>query len=285
MIIVMEPGVPETAVEAVISHLTQGDFDVHRSSGQDRIILGVVGGVTDNDIAVVSELNGVAQVVRVSEPYRLASRKFLQRATAVGGEFGEIGGANLWLAIEPVGLLAETEAPEPAYALSAGRPFDAAVTRSAKARERVGALPCMSIHGRAESPAHPVVFVRRESHWTVERWLAAAERELVQGGVSVVLLEGGTEAGATEKSFDAMILARAKARSHLPILVDVPVIAGQRKYVGVSALAAVGAGADGVILRVFVGQSERPPYRAATLGWEEATALSERLRQVRKAMV
>ena len=47
MIVVMEPDIPEAAVEAVLSHLTRAQFDVHRSSGQRRTILGVVGEVTD----------------------------------------------------------------------------------------------------------------------------------------------------------------------------------------------------------------------------------------------
>src|SRR5690606_34402112 len=91
MIVVMESDAPESAIEAVIAYLVQNNFDVHRSSGQTRTILGVVGDVTESDVAVVREIEAVAEVVRVSEPYRLSSRRFRQRQTVVDGDFGSIG--------------------------------------------------------------------------------------------------------------------------------------------------------------------------------------------------
>ena len=99
MIVVMEPDAPETAVEAVISYLVDAGFDVHRSSGQSRSILGVVGDVTQDDVAVVRELDAVQDVVRVSEPFKLASRRFRQSSTVVEGPWGSIGGERPWIAI------------------------------------------------------------------------------------------------------------------------------------------------------------------------------------------
>ncbi len=284
MIVVMEPDIPEGAVEAVISHLTRGQFDVHRSSGQRRTILGVVGEVSDDDIASVREFEGVAEVVRVSEPYRLVSRKFRQNSTVIEGDFGRIGSGEPWIALEPVGLAAETDAPPPSYALLAGRPFDASVTRSIRARERVGGLACLSVNPRAESPRFPVVFVPREPSWGVDRWLQAAERELARGGTSVVLFEQGTEFQSGRRTLDALAIARVKARSHLPVVVDVPTIARRRRYCAPVAMAALGAGADGVVLRVFVGEEENPAPHPATLAWDEAVKLGEQLRAASKAI-
>ena len=103
MIVVMDSGATDQAIENVISFLVSAGFDVHRSSGATRTILGVVGDVTTNDVAVVSELDSVAQVVRVSEPFRLASRRFKQQSTLVEGPWGTIGGERPWIAIEPIG--------------------------------------------------------------------------------------------------------------------------------------------------------------------------------------
>ena len=61
MIVVMEPDASDAAIESVISFLVAAGFDVHRSSGQSRSILGVVGDVSANDISVVSEFEAVAQ--------------------------------------------------------------------------------------------------------------------------------------------------------------------------------------------------------------------------------
>src|SRR5262245_23448028 len=165
MIVVMESGASDQAVEAVIGFLVSAGFDVHRSSGASRTILGVVGDVTQNDVAVVRELEGVAQVVRVSEPFRLASRRFRQRGTTVDGPWGTIGGERPWVAIEPVGdggrsapgdaAAAPSQFP---YAVAAGRPFDAAVTRSHLPHEGLGSLVCLSMHPQPSSQRFPVRF-------------------------------------------------------------------------------------------------------------------------------
>src|SRR6266496_2534020 len=103
MIVVMEPDATEQAVESVISFLVTAGFDVHRSSGTTTTILGVVGDLTKNDVSVVSEFPGVSQVVRVSEQFRLASRRFRQQSTVIEGPWGSIGGDKPWIALEAVG--------------------------------------------------------------------------------------------------------------------------------------------------------------------------------------
>src|SRR5688572_12343503 len=52
MIVVMEAGANDPAIESVIAFLVAAGFDVHRSSGATRTTLGVVGDVTENDAAV-----------------------------------------------------------------------------------------------------------------------------------------------------------------------------------------------------------------------------------------
>src|SRR5678815_5616984 len=120
MIVVMEPDASEQAVESVISFLVNAGFDVHRSSGASTTILGVVGDLNGNDVSVVSEFPGVSQVVRVSEQFRLASRRFRQQSTVVEGPWGSIGGDKPWIAIEPVGP--STQAPAPVTKAGATEP-------------------------------------------------------------------------------------------------------------------------------------------------------------------
>jgi 3-deoxy-7-phosphoheptulonate synthase len=112
MIVVMEPDATDQAVENVISFLVSAGFDVHRSSGHSTTILGVVGDLTGNDVSVVSEFPGVSQVVRVSEQFRLSSRRFRQRSTVIEGPWGSIGGDKPWIAIEAVGPGANTRRPD-----------------------------------------------------------------------------------------------------------------------------------------------------------------------------
>jgi 3-deoxy-7-phosphoheptulonate synthase len=292
MIVVMEPEVPESAIESVISFLVAAGFDVHRSSGQTRTILGVVGDVTGNDISVVREFEGVAEVVRVSEPYRLASRRFRQSPTVVEGPWGTIGHDRPWLAIEPVGLATSgrehngddgppsTELP---YEVAAGRPFDAAVARSRVAPESVGALTCLSLHPSAEQ-RWPIVFVERAPSWGADAWIGAAEKELERREGFVVLLEAGGQYPNGARTLEVAAIARAKQRTHLPIVVDVPTVAQRSRYCSAVACAAIGAGADGVILRVWAGREGDPPRLPATLSWQDAVDLAEKLRAVGAAV-
>jgi 3-deoxy-7-phosphoheptulonate synthase len=294
MIVVMEPEAPESAVENVISFLVGAGFDVHRSSGQTRTILGVVGDVTGNDVSVVREFSGVAEVVRVTEPYRLASRRFRQSSSVVEGPWGTIGGPKPWIAIEPVGVpglpdpgadpdRAPTSSSLP-YEIAAGRPFDAAVTRSSRAPESVGALACLPLDPRPAEPRWPVVFVERAPSWGADIWICAAEKELERGDTSVVLLEAGGEYPMGARTLEIAAIARAKIRTHLPIVVDVPTVAQRSRYCAAVACAAIAAGADGVILRVWAGREGEVARLPATLRWQQATELADTLRAVGAAV-
>jgi 3-deoxy-7-phosphoheptulonate synthase len=291
MIVVMEPQASAAAIESVIAFLVAAGFDVHRSSGHERSILGVVGDVTGNDISVVSELDGVAQVVRVSEPFRLASRRFRERPTVVEGPWGNIGGDRPWIAVEPVGPLGpqrpDDESAPPSqlpYEVAAARLFDAAVSRSHHALDTIGALTCVSIHPQPSRQPGPLVFVERGPSWGANSWIAAAERELARGENSVVLLEAGGEYPNGARTLEIAAIARAKLRTHLPIVVDVPTVAQRARYCEAVACAAIAAGADGVILRVWAGREGEIPRLPSTLRWDAAVALAEKLRNIGAAV-
>jgi 3-deoxy-7-phosphoheptulonate synthase len=295
MIVVMEPDAPDQAVESVISFLVNAGFDVHRSSGATTTILGVVGDLTKNDVTVVSEFPGVSQVVRVSEQFRLASRRFRQAPTVVDGPWGSIGGDKPWIAIEAVGPSGGTgtssgisEPPPPsrdlAYEVRAGRPFDAAVTRSPRAVDTIGALVCLSVHPQPSDQRFAVHFVERGPSWGANAWIGAAEKELARGDSSIVLLEAGGEYPNGARTLEIAAIARAKQRTHLPIVVDAPTIAQRSRYVESVACAAIAAGADGVILRVWIGPTGEQPRVPATLSWSSAVALAERLRAIGQAV-
>lgn len=292
MIVVMEPSTTESVVSAAVAFLVEAGFDVHRSSGQHQVILGVVGDVTPNDVAVVRELAGVAKVVRVSESFRLASRRFRQRSTIVDGPWGTIGGDHIWIAIEPVGLGPSESATTDAsgasrdlqYALVAGRPFDAAVTRAPRAPESLGALACLSLDPKPEEQAWPVLFVERAPSWGANSWIGAADKALARREGQVVLLEAGGEYPTGARTFEIAAIARAKLRTHLPIVVDVPTIAQRACYCAAVACAAAGATTDGLVLRVWMGKQDAQPRLPATLRWDEAVTLAEKVRRIGAAV-
>jgi 3-deoxy-D-arabino-heptulosonate 7-phosphate (DAHP) synthase len=170
-----------------------------------------------------------------------------------------------------------TELP---YEVAAGRPFDAAVTRARMAPESVGALACLPLHPTPSEPRWPVTFVERAPSWGANSWIGAAERELERREGGVVLLEAGGEYPNGARTLEVAAIARAKLRTHLPIVVDVPTIAQRARYCVAVACAAIGAGADGVILRAWVGKNGELPRLPATLRWQEAVELAEKLRAI-----
>jgi 3-deoxy-7-phosphoheptulonate synthase len=94
MVIVMQRGASEQQIEKVTNRLVRDGFDVHRSNGVERTILGVVGGkiVDSRDYEL---LDGVKEVIRITQPYKLPSRTFKPEGTVV--QVGEvaIGGKNV----------------------------------------------------------------------------------------------------------------------------------------------------------------------------------------------
>ncbi len=91
MVVVMKERASEAQVESVIAHLVQLGMDVHRSSGAARVVLGVVGaGKVDRDL--VALMDGVHEVLRITEPYKLASRTFKAEDTVIPVGDVRIGG-------------------------------------------------------------------------------------------------------------------------------------------------------------------------------------------------
>ncbi len=94
MVVVMQEGATEAQIQSAINKLMEMGFDIHRSTGARQTVLGAVGSIVDFDTRNIELLEGVAEVVRISAPYKLASRHFrpegsvvqLGKGVAVGGE-------------------------------------------------------------------------------------------------------------------------------------------------------------------------------------------------------
>jgi 3-deoxy-7-phosphoheptulonate synthase len=82
-------------------------FDVHRSTGALRTVLGAVGGTRQFDVALLEVLDGVQEVLRITEPYKLASRTFKPDNTVVTVDEVRIGGDEVIVMAGPCS--AETE--------------------------------------------------------------------------------------------------------------------------------------------------------------------------------
>ena len=105
MVVVMQEGASEPQIQAVIDRLVGMGFDIHRSTGVRHTVLGAVGAKIDFDVRDIEVLKGVAEVLRISAPYKLASRAFRPQGTIVKvgppGREVEIGGQEVIMMAGP----------------------------------------------------------------------------------------------------------------------------------------------------------------------------------------
>lgn len=76
MVVVMQVGAREPQIQKVIDRLVAMGFDVHRSTGVNQTVLGAVGAKPVIDTRDLELLDGVAEVIRISTPFKLAGRTF-----------------------------------------------------------------------------------------------------------------------------------------------------------------------------------------------------------------
>ncbi len=116
MVVVMEERATEAQIQTVIAQLVEMGFDVHRSTGVNRTVIGAVGdGSGDPQLLEVQE--GVHEVLRISEPYKLASRTFKSENTVVVVGDVRIGGDEVIVMAGPCSAESEEQVEATASAV------------------------------------------------------------------------------------------------------------------------------------------------------------------------
>ena len=108
--------------------------------------------------------------------------------------------------------------------------------------------------GKVDKP----VLLKRGMYSTLEEWLNCAEYILAGGNPNVILCERGirTFETYTRNTLDLSIVPSAKEVSHLPIIVDPSHGTGRLSIIEPMSLAAMAAGADGIIIEVHYHPDE-----------------------------
>ena len=137
--------------------------------------------------------------------------------------------------------------------------------------------------GESEKP----VLLKRGMAATIEDFLLAAEYVLSCGNQQVILCERGirTFERATRNTLDIGAIPVLKAETHLPVIVDPSHAAGRRDLVLPLALAAVAAGADGLMVEVHPEPDRARSDGDQSLDIEEFTALMGDVVAVRETVV
>jgi 3-deoxy-7-phosphoheptulonate synthase len=136
--------------------------------------------------------------------------------------------------------------------------------------------------GRSGKP----VLLKRGMSSTIEEWLLAAEYILSQGNRNVILCERGIRTFETSTRFtlDLNAVPLVRELSHLPVIVDPSQATGRWTLVGPMSMAAVAAGAHGLIIEVHPHPSQALSDGAQSLDFENFDHLMADLRRLLGSM-
>ncbi len=300
MIVVMKQQATQAQMDAAIQIMKEGGVKVMVSRGTEATVLGAEGNAKNIDQERLSQLPGVERVMRVSEPFKMANRKYHPDDTVVelpGG--GAVGGKKLAVFAGPCSVESREQitaiAGQVKRAGAAGlrggafkprtSPYsfqgmgDGGIRLLEEARAETGLpivseimstddLPLFEEHvdviqigarnmqnfdllkhmGKTTKP----ILLKRGMSSTIEEWLMSAEYIMDSGNCRVILCERGirTFESYTRNTLDLSAVLAVKQLSHLPVLVDPSHACGHAWMVERMAMAAVAAGADGLLIEV-----------------------------------
>jgi 3-deoxy-7-phosphoheptulonate synthase len=116
MLVVMKAQATPEEIQAVCEQIEQLGFRPHPLPGAQRTAIGITGNQGEIDRGNIEELSGVAEVIRVSKPYKLVSREVKEEDTIIRfpGTNATIGGHNLAMIAGPCSI----ETREQAFAVA-----------------------------------------------------------------------------------------------------------------------------------------------------------------------
>ncbi len=301
MVVIMKREFTPEQLETAIRAMEAGGVKVMVSKGAETTILGAEGDASALNQEQLSQLEGVERVMRVSEPYKKANRKYHPDDSVIdiGGGVA-IGGKKLAVIAGPCSVESEEQILEVAKSVQksgasalrggAYKPRTSPYAFQGKgvegvllldeARKATGlpivselmssdqlplfeeAVDVIQIGARnmqnfdllkkvGHNTQKPILLKRGLSS-TIEEWLMSAEYIMAGGNPNVILCERGirTFETYTRNTLDLSAVLAVKQQSHLPVVVDPSHACGKAWMVERMALAAVAAGADGLLIEV-----------------------------------
>ena len=135
--------------------------------------------------------------------------------------------------------------------------------------------------GKIDKP----ILLKRGLSSTIEEWLMSAEYIMAGGNNKVILCERGirTYETATRNTLDLSAVPVIKKKSHLPVIVDPSHATGKSLLVEQMSLAAVAAGADGLMIEVHNDPKHALSDGAQSLTPEQFDVVAKRVFALKKA--
>jgi 3-deoxy-7-phosphoheptulonate synthase len=298
MIVVLQHNTTQADQKRIVSFLENKGFRIREIQGEEETVLGAVG-IVALDIREVELLPGVARVIPITKPYKMASREFKREDTSIPVGPVKIGASRIAVIAGPCSVESRQQIMEIAALVresgavilrggaykprSSPYSFQGLGEEGLKYLKEAGQANGMPVISEIVTPEHTGMFaeyvdilqvgarnmqnfellkrigalhkpvlLKRGPAATIQDLLMSAEYLLAHGTDSVMLCERGirTFETYTRNTLDISAIPVVKALSHLPILVDPSHGTGIRAKVLPMALAAVAAGADGLIVEV-----------------------------------
>src|SRR5437899_6028996 len=303
-------------IDAVVERIKEFGITPVPLPGAERTAIGTFGSTSRAAAEEVESLPGVAEVVPVSRPFKLASREAIPEDTVEHVGPVPVGaGAPLAIMAGPCSVESREQTLATARAVSAAgatilrggafkprsSPYNfrglgvAGLDILEQARAETGlaivtevltpghvdavarVADCLQIGARnmqnfalldAVGDQPKPVLLKRGMSATVEEFLLSAEYVLAKGNRNVILCERGirTFEKYTRNTFDVNAIPLLKRLTHLPVLADPSHGTGKWYLVAPVALAAVAAGADGLLIEVHPS-----PDHALSDGYQSLT--------------
>ena len=135
---------------------------------------------------------------------------------------------------------------------------------------------------KAVGKMHKPVLLKRGLANTIEEWIMSAEYIMAGGNENVIFCERGirTFEPYTRNTLDLSVIPIIKEKTHLPIIIDPSHATGNWRYVEAMSLAAVAAGADGLIIEVHTDPEHAWSDGAQTLKPEKFRQVIDKCRAV-----
>ena len=109
MVVILNNNATNEQIENVKTHLVDYGFQIHESKGVQKTILGAIGVKPGFDVRKIKILDGVADVYRVTAPFKLASRNFKEENTIIKIKDVEIGSNEIVLMAGPCSIESEDQ--------------------------------------------------------------------------------------------------------------------------------------------------------------------------------
>lgn len=298
MIVILREHANPAEVAALRAGFEAQGLKLHESEGEHTHIIGLVGDTKSVDIDAVRANPAVADVRRVSEPYKKANRKFHPADTVVDCGGVPIGGGKFAVMAGPCSVESESQICSVAadvkaagatllrggafkprtspYSFQGLRSDGLELLKAARAATglpivteimntehlplfedvdviQVGARNMQNFEllkelGRIDKP----ILLKRGLSATLEEFLMSAEYIMAGGNEKVILCERGIRTFETSmrNTLDISAVPMLKQMSHLPVVIDPSHAAGISWMVQPLAMAAIAAGADGLMIEV-----------------------------------